>query len=84
MSNDNFLNCSDRHFTRAAAIAPNDTTEIEVTRAIYVGVAGDITAILRDDSAAVLFKAMPVGVWFIRAKIIKSTGTAATNLVALY
>jgi len=37
-----------------------------------VGVAGDVTAILRDDSAAVLFKAMPVGLWFVRAKIIKS------------
>lgn len=53
------------------------------TDAIYVGVAGDVT-LLDHRGTAVLFKALPVGIHRIRTKRIKSTGTTATNIVALY
>ncbi len=70
---------------RAVSITPHDTNELATaTRAIYVGVAGDVTATLARDSASVLFKAMPVGVHPISVKLVKSTGTTATNIVGLY
>jgi len=48
-----------------------------------VGVAGDVT-VVTEAGTTVLFKACPVGFYFpITFKYIKSTGTAATNIVAL-
>lgn len=62
----------------------SDTVDLtETYRALYVGVAGDITAILQEDSVAVLFKAVPVGVLPIKVSRIKVTGTTATNVVGL-
>jgi hypothetical protein len=67
-------------------IAPSDTNEVPfVTRAIYVGGAGDITARLADDAGSVTFKAVPVGTMLpIRARQIYATGTSATLLVGMY
>jgi hypothetical protein len=67
-------------------ISPNDTTELPfVTRAIYVGSTGDITARLADDTASVTFKAVPVGTMLpIRARQIYVTGTGAALLVGFY
>ena len=68
------------------AISPNDTTALTaLTRAIYVGGAGDISLILAGDTAAVTFKAVPVGTTLdVCASLVKSTGTTATNLLGLY
>jgi hypothetical protein len=68
------------------AITPSDTNELPfVTRAIYVGSTGDITARLAADTASVTFKAVAVGtVLPIRARQIYATGTGATLLVGLY
>lgn len=70
----------------AVAVTPHDTNVLAggVTRALYVGVAGDLTVVMADGGTAVLFKAAPVGILRIRVQIVKSTGTAATNIVALY
>ncbi len=69
----------------AAAVTPSDTVELGfVTRAIYVGVAGDVTVVMGTKGAAVLLKAMPVGLYNMRVRQIKATGTAATNIVALW
>jgi hypothetical protein len=69
----------------AAAITPHDTNELAAgpCRAIYVGVAGNITLVTPNGSE-VLFSNVPVGIFPVGAKIVKSTGTAATGLVALY
>jgi hypothetical protein len=69
-----------------AAITPNDSTPLtQPTRMIYVGGAGDLTVILVGDTAAITFKAVPVGtVLNVRASTVKATGTTATNLVALW
>jgi hypothetical protein len=75
-------------YRRALAISKSDTDELaEVCSAIYVGGAGDVTVILGDDASGgtpVLFKAMPLGLYRLRVKQLMSTGTAATNIVALY
>jgi hypothetical protein len=72
--------------THAFAITPHDANELSnVTRAIYVGGAGDVTAVLMDDTAAVTFKAVPAGaVLSVRVKQVKATGTTATHLVGLW
>ena len=68
-----------------AAVTPHDTNELaQVSRALYVGGAGDLVVILADDTTAVTFKAVPAGsVLPVRARIVKATGTAATYIVSL-
>lgn len=77
------LNSPVRH---GEAITPHDTNELaHVPRYIYVGGAGDVSVILAGDTVAVTLKAVPVGtVLPLRAKIVKSTGTTSTFLIALY
>lgn len=64
---------------------PNDATELAtVSKALYIGVTGDVSVILADDSVAILFKAVPAGsILPVRARIVKATATTATNIVAL-
>lgn len=70
-------------YANAAAVTTSDSVDLgHVTRAIYVGVAGDVTAVV--NGTAVLFKAMPVGTHRIRASRINATATTATNIVALW
>lgn len=71
----------------AKAITPNDNTDLSyVTKGVYVGGSGDITATMADGvSGDVVFKAVPVGaVLPIAVSRVKATGTTATNLVALF
>lgn len=67
------------------AITKSDTVEFAtVSRAIYVGGAGDVVAIMVDGTS-LTFSSVPAGTTLpIRAKRIHSTGTTATNMVALY
>ena len=71
--------------TAAVAVTPHDTNELSIyTRGIYVGGAGNINMMLQGDSAAVVWVGVLAGtVLPARAKIILSTSTTATNLVAL-
>ena len=66
------------------AITPSDVTSLtETTRAIYVGSSGDISVTLAS-GAAVTFASVTAGTILpIRASLVKSTGTTATNLVGL-
>lgn len=70
--------------TDAFAITPSDTEEfVYVTRGIYVGGTGNVTVLMQDGST-VLFAAVPTGVILpVKAARVNSTGTTATNLVAL-
>lgn len=70
---------------KSANVTPNNDADLSfVTRAIYVGGAGNVAVLLQDDSSAVSFVAVPAGtVLPIRAKRIRATGTTATNIVAL-
>lgn len=72
----------DAPYTDFAAVTLHDTNAQPTHDAVYVGVSGDV-AILDHRGAAVTFKAVPVGIFPIRAKVIKSTGTTATNLTLL-
>jgi len=66
----------------AVAVTPSDSTVLEPTRGIYVGVSGDLV-VTTIGGQLVTFKAAPVGYHPIQAvKIMAATG--ATNLLALY
>jgi len=79
----------DVSYEHGVAITPSDTVAIShpsgqtYTKAVYVGTTGNITAIMAD-SSSVLFSNVPVGFHTISVTRILSTGTTASNLVALY
>jgi len=70
----------------AFAVTPGDDNDLPfVTRAIYVGGAGDIVMIMAGDSAPVTRKNVPAGgeyPW--RIKRILQSGTTATLIVGDY
>lgn len=65
-------------------ITPSDSVNlIKATKGIYVGGAGNVSAVTRN-GVTVLFTAVPVGSTLdIGAIRINATGTTATNLVGL-
>ncbi len=72
--------------SRAFSITPNDSTDVAyVTRAIWVGAAGNIALVMADGSE-VTFNGVQAGTLLpIRVKRVKSTGTTASlNLLGLY
>lgn len=71
--------------TKAVAVTPSDTDELAtVSRALYVGGAGNLSLILAGDSSAVTFTGVPAGTILpFRVKQVKSTSTTATAIVAL-
>ena len=73
---------------RAIAVVPSDTINItDVPKALWVGVAGDISGTGADgtDGVAFTYKNVPVGVFdAVRFKRIFATGTVATNILAIY
>lgn len=72
-------------YNNAAVITPHNTNELaNVTSAIFVGGAGGLKVTMAG-SGTVTFAAVPDGFTLpIRAKIVFNTGTAATDLVALW
>jgi hypothetical protein len=68
-----------------AAITPHDTTELEFwTRGIYVGGAGDIAVVSAAGDAITIVGCLAGVVYPFAVKIIKATGTTATDLIGLY
>lgn len=67
------------------AITPHDSNDLtNVSRAIYVGGAGNMVVVM-EDSTVLTFMGVLVGmVYPIRARRVNATNTTATNLVALY
>lgn len=70
-------------YRQASAVTPSDTDDIRLTRALHTGSGGNITVDM--DGKTVLFTATAAGtVLPIRVTRVRSTGTAATGIVALY
>lgn len=71
--------------TNAAAVTPNDNADLGyVSRALYIGVTGDVVVNMVGIGTPITFKAVPVGILPIRAARVLSTGTTATNIVSLW
>jgi hypothetical protein len=70
--------------TKGVSITPSDTDKIQLTRGIYVGVSGNL-AVLNDDDTTVIYKNVAGGYQFgVHTTQVLSTGTTATELIALY
>lgn len=70
--------------TGGQAVTPHDTNELEaITRALYVGTAGDLTVVMRDGTE-LTFANAPVGWHPLRVKIVMNTGTDADDIVAVW
>jgi hypothetical protein len=73
--------------SRGFAITPSDTVSFtldRVSRGIYVGVAGNVVAVMLDGSV-LTFVGVPAGAILpIQCTRINNTSTTATTMVALY
>jgi len=67
----------------AANLSNTDPLTNGICKALYVGVTGDVKVTMANGSA-VTFKNVPVGILPIRAKQVWSTGTGASEILALY
>ena len=66
-----------------APVTPSDVTDFDqAARALYIGVSGDIVAIM--NGLAITFTAVPVGILPIECTRVNRTGTSATDIVALW
>lgn len=87
MATDNFPMCIvglDSPYEDFAAVTKSDTVDLPFRcRALYIGVSGDVAVLAKDNVTSIVFKAVPVGVLRVRTTRVMSTGTAATNIVAL-
>lgn len=71
-------------YVGGAAITTSDTVPIELTRALYVGGAGDVKITYSDGSVDVI-QSVPAGAILpVRVSLVWSTGTTATKISALY
>jgi len=71
--------------TNAVAVTPSDSVDLSyVSRAVYVGASGNVKVVMAD-SGTVTFVGVPAGATLpIRVSRIWSTGTTATNIIALW
>lgn len=68
----------------AVAVTKSDSTVLTPTRGLYIGGAGNV-ALTMADGTDITFTALAVGVIHpISCTKVKSTGTTATNIVAVY
>ena len=66
----------------AVAVTPSDSTVLSTTRALYIGVSGDVCVVMADGTS-VTFSSVPVGILPVRVSKVKSSGTSASSIVAL-
>jgi hypothetical protein len=67
----------------AVAVTPNDTTDLGITRGLYVSVAGALSVMMADGNV-VVFPTAVAGYHPLQVQRVRTTGTAATGIVALY
>jgi len=67
-----------------ASVTTSDSAEIDPTRGLYIGGAGNIKVDTAAGTTVTLNSAAAGSVLPIRVKKVYATGTTATNIVALY
>jgi hypothetical protein len=66
------------------AIAPSDTADLpEITRAIYIGVGGDVVGVTKLGSTLTFANVAAGTVLPVRLKAVKAAGTTAQSLLGL-
>lgn len=69
--------------TGTIAVTPSNSQNLaKDSRALYVGVTGDV-AIMATDGSIAIFANVPVGIFPVQVRRVFATGTTATGIVAL-
>lgn len=68
----------------AAAVTPSDSVDIRPTRALFVGVAGNIKVDMALGTTLTFTDVQAGSILPVQVKRVYSTGTTATSIVALY
>ena len=70
----------------AIAVTPSDSTVLASSvKALFIGVAGNVAVYMKGSTTSVVFKGCAAGqVLPIQVDRVLSTGTTATDIVALY
>ena len=68
------------------SVTPNDTVDLAIapTKGLYVGVSGNIAVIMADDTEVTIVALAEGMIHPISVKRVKSTGTTATSILAVY
>jgi hypothetical protein len=67
----------------SASVTPSDATILPVTRALYVGVTGNLSVVMAEDGNTQVFSNVPVGIFPIQVSQVLAA-TTATDIVALW
>lgn len=71
--------------SQGRVVTKSDSTVLPVTRALYIGGAGDVAVVFEDGGTAVTIPGVIAGqVYPFRVTKVMSTNTTATSIVALY
>ncbi len=72
-------------YRHAAAVTPSDTVALtDVSRALFVGGAGTLTAIMQDGSTCLFIGVTAGSILPIQASQVNATGTTCANIVAMW
>lgn len=69
---------------RAVGVSPSNATIIQPTRALYVGDTGNVAVTMVDGGEATFASVPPGSILPVQVTKIWSTGTTASNILALY
>lgn len=68
----------------AAAVTPSDSTVLPISRSLYIGTGGAIKVTMADGQEVTFYNVVSGSVLPIQTQLIWSTGTTASNILALY
>lgn len=68
----------------AAAVTLNDSTVLPISRSLYVGTGGNIKVTMADGQVVTFLNVVSGSILPIQTQVIWSTGTTASNILALY
>ena len=69
---------------RAVAVTPSDATVLSNTRALYIGTAGNLAVTMNDGVSATFSNVIGGTILPVQVTKVLSTGTTASNIVAMY
>jgi hypothetical protein len=68
----------------AETVTPSDTVSLSApTRALYIGVTGNISVQMYGNGATQIFSNVPVGILPVQVTRVNATGTTASSIVAM-
>lgn len=73
-----------RPASKAVAVTPSDSTELGVTRGLYIGGVGDVVVTMAEQGTSITFSSVPAGTFLPLQVRLVMAATSATNIVALY